>query len=218
MYWRRTGYGFHYRKSIKGKFSIQLSLPNQLSILRIILAPVFLFFFMSNESDMMLIGFGVYLLASLTDWYDGWHARRFGQVTRWGIFLDPFADKVLTSFAFVLFYMKAIMPLWMVLAIVVRDIFITVLRSYHEAKGFTMKTSLLAKAKTFFQMTYIFLVLGIMVFSILNIDIDLSNDLVSFLYSDVNYFIMLFITGITLFTGFSYFFEKKKAEDVDGDY
>jgi CDP-diacylglycerol---glycerol-3-phosphate 3-phosphatidyltransferase len=173
---------------------------------------------MSNETDMMLIGFGIYMLASFTDWYDGWHARRFGQVTRWGIFLDPFADKVLTSFAFVLFYMKGIMPLWMVLSIVIRDIFITVLRSYHEAKGFTMKTSVAAKAKTFFQMTYIFLVLGILVFSLLNIDIDLSNDLVSFLYSDLNFIIMLFITAITLFTGITYLFEKRKAEEVNADY
>ncbi|HLT23580.1 MAG TPA: CDP-diacylglycerol--glycerol-3-phosphate 3-phosphatidyltransferase [Ignavibacteria bacterium] len=195
-----------------------MSLPNQLSILRIILAPVFLFFFMSYDKEMMLIGFGVYMLASFTDWYDGWHARRFGQVTRWGIFLDPFADKVLTSFAFVLFYMKGIMPLWMVITIVVRDIFITVLRSYHEARGFTMKTSMIAKAKTFFQMSYIFLVLGILVFSILDIDVDFSNDLITFLYSDLNYIIMMFITGITLYTGVSYFFEKKRTEQIDGDY
>ncbi len=166
----------------------------------------------------MTIGFCVFVIASLTDWYDGWHARRFGQVTRWGIFLDPFADKVLTSFAFVLFYLKGIMPLWMVIVIVTRDIFITVLRSYHEAKGFTMKTSIPAKAKTFFQMTYIFFVLAILLFAALQMDVDLSNDLVTFLYSDLNYYIMLFITLLTLYTGISYFFEKKKAEKVDGDY
>jgi CDP-diacylglycerol--glycerol-3-phosphate 3-phosphatidyltransferase len=195
-----------------------LTLPNQLSILRIVLSPVFLYLFISDDSTVKAIGFGIYTLATLTDWYDGWHARKYGLITRWGVFLDPFADKVLTSFAFILFYIDGIMPLWMVIIIVMRDIFITLLRSFHEAKGFTMKTSWIAKVKTVCQMTYIFAVLAILLFDALGIDVKQSGEFISFLYSDTNYYIMLFITGITLYTGVAYLFEKRRAEGISGDY
>jgi CDP-diacylglycerol--glycerol-3-phosphate 3-phosphatidyltransferase len=154
----------------------------------------------------------------LTDWYDGWHARKYGLITRWGVFLDPFADKVLTSFAFILFYIDGIMPLWMVIIIVMRDIFITLLRSFHEAKGFTMKTSWIAKAKTVCQMIYIFAVLAILLYDALGIDAEQSGKFISFLFSDTNYYIMIFITGITLYTGVAYLFEKRRAEGISGDY
>jgi len=164
------------------------------------------------------VGFGIYVLASLTDWYDGWHARKYGLITRWGVFLDPFADKVLTSFAFILFYVYGIMPIWMVMIIVMRDIFITLLRSFQEAKGFTMKTSWVAKLKTVVQMVYIFAVLAMLLYDALGIDASLSAKFISFLYSDTNYYIMIFITAITLYTGIAYFFEKKAEEGISGDY
>ena len=194
-----------------------MTLPNQLSILRIILSPVFLYLFLSENTTVKTIGFAIYVIASLTDWYDGWHARKYGQITRWGVFLDPFADKVLTSFAFVLFYLYGIVPIWMVIIIVMRDIFITLLRSYHEANGVTMKTSWVAKAKTFFQMVYIFAVLSILMYDAVGGDREFANQLISLLYSDTNYYIMFFITAITLYTGIAYFFEIYRAERIDGN-
>ncbi len=185
-----------------------MSFPNQLSLLRIILAPVFLYLFLSENPLYKKISLVVFFIAVLTDWYDGWHARRYGQVSKVGIFLDPLADKFLTSIAFIGFYILGIMPLWMVLIIVVRDIVITILRSYQEANGKTMKTSYIAKTKTFIQMTYIFLIV-ILVCS-LSFDIDgiLKSSINDFLYSGLNYIFMLSVTLITLYTGVSYFFEK----------
>lgn len=185
-----------------------MSFPNQLSLLRIILAPVFLFLFLSENPLYKKISLVVFFIAVLTDWYDGWHARRYGQVSKVGIFLDPLADKFLTSIAFIGFYILGIMPLWMVLIIVVRDIVITILRSYQEANGKTMKTSYIAKTKTFIQMTYIFLIV-ILVCS-LSFDINgiLKSSINDFLYSGLNYIFMLSVTLITLYTGVSYFFEK----------
>lgn len=185
-----------------------MSFPNQLSLLRIILAPVFLYLFLSENPLYKKISLVVFFIAVLTDWYDGWHARRYGQVSKVGIFLDPLADKFLTSIAFIGFYILGIMPLWMVLIIVVRDIVITILRSYQEANGKTMKTSYIAKTKTFIQMTYIFLIV-ILVCS-LSFDINgiLKSSINDFLYSGLNYIFMLSVTLITLYTGVSYFFEK----------
>lgn len=100
------------------------------------------------------------------------------------------------------------MPLWMVVVIVVRDMVITFLRSYQEYNGKTMKTSFIAKTKTFIQMTYIFLIVILLCLLTFNIK-EKYKDLISgFLNSDINYFLMLIITLLTLYTGVTYFFEK----------
>ena len=186
-----------------------MTFPNQLSLLRIILAPVFLFMYLSDSVLIKQLSLFVFFIAVLTDWYDGWHARKFKSVTKIGVFLDPLADKVLTSFAFLLFFLEGVMPLWMMLVIVVRDIVMTLLRSYHEFKGKTMKTSYIAKVKTFIQMTYIFLILFLMITITFNVDGSLKTSISSFLFSEVNYYMMLLVTLITFYTGVSYFFEKK---------
>ena len=135
------------------------NVPNILSVIRILLSPVFLIMFLSSDVTLQRLSLVVFFAAVLTDWYDGWHARKYESITNFGIFIDPLADKVLTSFAFYLFYLLGFMPLWMLIIIALRDIVVTLIRSYDEYKGITLKTSLIAKAKTFFQMSYIFLIL-----------------------------------------------------------
>lgn len=186
-----------------------MSFPNQLSLLRIILAPLFLYLFLSDNPFYKKLSLVVFLIAVMTDWYDGWHARRYGSISKTGIFLDPLADKVLTSVAFIGLYVLGIMPLWMVLIIVVRDLSITLLRSYQELKGKTMKTSFVAKTKTFIQMTYIFLIV-ILVCSVSFdfADANFKNSVSEFLHSGLNYYLMLLVTLLTLYTGVIYFFEK----------
>lgn len=186
-----------------------MTLPNQLSVLRIILAPLFLYFFLSDNLLLKKISVGVYLIATITDWYDGWHARKFGVVTKTGIFLDPLADKILTSCAFIGFYMIGMMPLWMVVLIVFRDIVITVMRSYSEMNGKTLPTSYIAKVKTFVQMTYIFAILLLVFWSLSTNDLSTRVDIGVFLLSPYNYYAMLVVTLLTVFTGITYFFEKK---------
>jgi len=82
-----------------------MTFPNQLSILRIILAPVFLFMYLSNNILIKQLSLLVFFIAVLTDWYDGWHARKFKSVTKMGVYLDPLADKVLTSFVISTFFL-----------------------------------------------------------------------------------------------------------------
>ena len=180
-------------------------------MLRIILAPVFLYLFLSENHFYKKISLIVFFIAVTTDWYDGWHARRYGQVSKAGIFLDPLADKILTSIAFIGFYKLGIMPLWMVILIVIRDIVITLLRSIQEAKGKTLRTSFIAKTKTFIQMTYIFLIVILVCLLSFKIPENIKNQISEFLYSDLNFYLMLFVTLITIYTGISYFFEKEKT-------
>jgi len=186
-----------------------VTLPNQLSILRIILSPLFLYLFLSSDLLLKKISVGVYLIATITDWYDGWHARKFGVVTKTGIFLDPLADKILTSCAFIGFFLIGMMPLWMVVLIVLRDIVITVMRSYSEMNGRTLPTSYIAKVKTFVQMTYIFAILLLFFWSISTNDLSTRVDIGVFLLSPYNFYAMLIVTLLTVYTGITYFFEKK---------
>ena len=167
--------------------------------------------FLSEDLTYKKISVAIYLIATITDWYDGWHARKFGVVTKTGIFLDPLADKILTSCAFIGFYVIGFMPMWMVLIIVIRDIVITVMRSYSEANGVTLPTSFIAKIKTFVQMTYIFIILLLLLWKDIASDMGTKVSIENFLISPYNYFLMSFISFITLYTGITYFFEKKKA-------
>ena len=134
-------------------------LPNQLTILRIILTPFFLVFLLSPEPLYKQISLGIYIIAALTDWYDGWLARKFNYITSWGKFWDPLADKILTSAAFIGFAILEIVPLWMVIIIILRDFIVTGLRAYADYKNISFPTSYYAKWKTFIQMAFLYYLL-----------------------------------------------------------
>ncbi len=122
-----------------------MTLPNQLTVLRIILSPVFLFFFLSDIIWMKQVSVAIYIVAALSDWYDGWLARKFNYITSWGKFWDPLADKILTSTAFIGFAVVDLIPWWMVIIIVGRDVIITLLRVFADMKIYAFYYKLLCK-------------------------------------------------------------------------
>ncbi len=133
-----------------------MNLPTQLTLLRVLLTPVFLLLFFHESLSFKLISFVVFIIASLTDWYDGYFAKKLGKVSQFGKFFDPLADKILVSSAFIAFYYQGYVKLWMVVVIVVRDFLITALRSYALFTTRPVVTSGLARAKTFLQMVSVF--------------------------------------------------------------
>jgi len=186
--------------------------PNQLTFLRILLTPVFLVFLLSSNSILRQWSLAVFTFAAFTDWYDGWLARRWGYVTRWGAFLDPLADKVLTSAALLAYSYLGLISSWMVWIIVIRDAMITILRSYAEYKGKPVDTSKLAKTKTFAQYVLIYYML---IFFVAQNTPSLEEDLGGFITMFMNHsFIfsaMVIITGITLWTGIVYIIDNWKT-------
>lgn len=136
-----------------------LTVANILTVLRIFLAPVFMVSMLMDTPNSIALAVAVFVIAALTDWLDGASARAWDQVTEQGTYLDPLADKVLTTTAFATFYLQGIMPLWMVLLMVGRDFAITSLRSVAEGKGVQLVTSWHAKVKTFLQMFVIIYIL-----------------------------------------------------------
>jgi len=197
-----------------------VNLPNTLSLLRVVLAPVFLYLFLSENDTTVFISFIVYSFAALTDWYDGWYARKYGYKTKWGQFIDPLADKILTSAAFIGFYLMKqknplffgdteFIPIWLlVIIIILRDITLTIARSIQELRGREFRTSMISKTKTFVQMTFIFLVIGLMSIGILLRGTDTGYYMLRYLQSGINYYILLIITFLTAASGIAYIFEK----------
>jgi CDP-diacylglycerol--glycerol-3-phosphate 3-phosphatidyltransferase len=182
-----------------------MTLPNQLTIIRIILSPIFLFFFLSDVILMKQISVAIYIVAALSDWYDGWLARKFNYITSWGKFWDPLADKILTSVAFIGFAIVDLIPWWMVIVIVGRDVIITLLRVFADMKNYTFTTSYYAKWKTMLQMIFLYYLLLLYVAQF-SPDINLRyGDLISLLLNNkLIYFIALLITIITFHSGVLY--------------
>lgn len=185
-------------------------LPNQLTTLRIILTPIFLFLFISGDPVKMNISLFVYIIAAITDWYDGWLARKFNYITTWGKFMDPLADKVLTSTAFFAFVTIDVLQLWMVLIVVFRDLLITGLRLFAEWQKKSFATSMMAKIKTMIQMIFIFYIL--IVFTLRENTFLSSNfaDVFNLLTnSNLIFYTMFAITIFTFITGVLYLYQNR---------
>ncbi|HGY54470.1 MAG TPA: CDP-diacylglycerol--glycerol-3-phosphate 3-phosphatidyltransferase [Caldithrix abyssi] len=138
---------------------MNFTIPNQLTLIRIALTPLFAFYFLQGKAESTLIATIIFFVASFTDWYDGYIARRFNLITRWGQFMDPLADKILISTVLVCFAIQDLVFWWMILVIVIRDAIVTFLRSFALSIGKPIITSVLAKWKTFLQMFATFAIL-----------------------------------------------------------
>jgi CDP-diacylglycerol--glycerol-3-phosphate 3-phosphatidyltransferase len=137
-----------------------MNTPNKLTLIRIILSPVFMFFFLIDSYYMRLIGLALFLIASLTDLIDGYLARKYGVITGFGKFMDPLADKILVSSALISFVsLRYCSPLPVTL-IIGREFFITGLRLLAAYRGVIIPPTWWAKVKTFLQMSVVGVVLA----------------------------------------------------------
>ena len=143
-----------------------MNLPNTLTLVRIFLVPLLVVVLLTQFAGREifgvakeLIGAAIFGIASITDWLDGYLARRRRQVTWLGQVLDPIADKLLTSAAFISLVQLGLAPAWMVTLIIGREFAITGLRSLAYTKGITIPASPLGKIKMASQVTAILLLI-----------------------------------------------------------
>jgi len=183
-------------------------LPNQLTVLRIILTPVFYLLFRTGDPLFVQISMGVYIVAAFTDWYDGWLARKYNYITEWGKFLDPLADKILNSAAFFAFVYLDMLPLWMVIIIVIRDFLITGLRGVADYQNVSFITRKSAKFKTLLQMVFINYLIFVYAFSLIEY-FYLGNEQIFEMLMDKSmiYYCMSFVTAVTTYTGIEYIYK-----------
>lgn len=130
-------------------------LPNQLTVLRIILTPFVMFFVLGSGNYFNEVALVIYVIAALTDWYDGWLAKKFNYFTNWGKVWDPIADKILTAGTMISLVILGIFNIYPVIIIILRDVFMTGFRSYAEHIRKPFPTSRYAKVKTFIEMVYL---------------------------------------------------------------
>lgn len=185
-------------------------IPNILTVFRVLITPVCLYFILSTGLYYSLYAMILFLIASVTDAVDGWYARKYDVTTEFGKFLDPLADKILVMAMFVAFGVKGLAPWWMIFIVLLRDIMVTLLRSVMIRRGQSMHTSKFAKAKTGIQMFMIYFILTFL--AIENIQVfDTFYSFLNKLLIDhyLLWVLMLLTSMITLYSGILYLFENK---------
>lgn len=187
-----------------------MNIPNKITVSRILLIPVFMIFMLIDFGwgDMTLfgatmpishfIGALIFIFASLTDWVDGFYARKYNLVTTFGKFLDPLADKLLVSAALIILVELGFAPSWIVIIIISREFAVTGLRLVLAGGGEVVAAGNLGKIKTTAQILAISsLLLYDTIFTLIGLPFGL---------------IMLYIALIfTVWSGWDYFYANRKA-------
>ncbi len=135
------------------------NLPNILTSIRILLVPILVVVLLTKFDGREFVGLALFLLAALTDFLDGWIARRWGLITPLGKLLDPAADKILTSAAFISLVELGRAPAWIVVTIIAREFAISTLRSFAAAEQVIIPASWSGKVKTTVQVVAISLLI-----------------------------------------------------------
>lgn len=142
-----------------------MSLPNCLTLTRIILAFACMYFVMRNTLASVVIAFFIFLLASLTDFFDGFFARRNQRISDLGKILDPLADKVLIIGVFLSFLQLGIISAWMVAVIMIREFLITGIRFLALSKGVVLEAKSVGKHKMVSQILAIIFIFLVIIFN-----------------------------------------------------
>ena len=185
-------------------------IPNFLTSTRILLVPVFLYCLFADFSHGKLLALIVFVAAAITDAYDGKIARKYDIESKFGVFFDPLADKLLVLSAFYGFMFLPVLSttvkLWMIILISFRDILVTLMRTLMQYKGVTMITSKAGKLKTFLQITTINFILIYLILK--SYKVDIPPDILQ--YNSL-YFLMVITTLITFYTGVHYVYHNYKT-------
>ena len=179
------------------------SIPNLLTILRLILIPFFLYFAIFSRSDSSIIWAAlIFIAASITDYLDGLLARKFDAVSNFGKIMDPLADKVLVLTALVALALKFdIIPNWLVYFILFREVMVSLFREYFANKKIFIAANFWGKVKTFMQM------IGIIFALIYKSGINISHfEVYESTYELLFLIYFLIVALITWISGMQYFF------------
>lgn len=179
-----------------------MNLANKLTVLRMMLVPVFLICAMLNTVTGNIIALVIFIIASATDKLDGYIARSRNQITNFGKFMDPLADKLLVTCALIILVEKNIIPAWVVVVIIAREFVVSGLRTLAASQGVVIAASNWGKLKTVIQMVAIIMGLLFLVYSPAWL-----NTLTQ---------ISIYLAGvITIFSGVDYFVKGKDVININ---
>ncbi|MGL5694817.1 MAG: CDP-diacylglycerol--glycerol-3-phosphate 3-phosphatidyltransferase [Peptostreptococcaceae bacterium] len=173
-----------------------MNLPNKLTLFRIFLIPVFIILMMLNIPNKYLIACIIFIVASITDAMDGYIARKYNLVTDFGKFMDPLADKLLVISALTCMIEASLVPAWMVIIIVSRELTVSILRAIAAAEGKVIAASGGGKLKTITQMLSVIVLL-------------LGANFNNALLLNIGFVCILVATLLTLYSGWEYLYKNK---------
>jgi CDP-diacylglycerol--glycerol-3-phosphate 3-phosphatidyltransferase len=172
------------------------NLPNTITLLRISVVPFLFILLLSPGEFWSLILAILFIIASITDFFDGYIARKYQMITTMGKFLDPIADKIMVNTAMILMIPIGRIPAWIVAITIIRDLMVDVIRSIASSEGICIQASTLGKQKT---LTQIIAVTALIIhYSIFGINahavgmVILYIALVLTIFSGIDYFIKLY--------------------------
>ena len=170
-----------------------MNLPNSLTLARIILIPVFLVVASMKFNYADYTAAGIFLIAALTDGFDGYFARKRNEEARLGKFLDPVADKILVTAALICLVEMGRLASWIAIVIISREIAVTGLRAFAAIEGLVIASNRLGKTKTFTQIVaVIILFLGDYPFGLVHLPfgaVAVTTALIFTVWSGLDYFI-----------------------------
>lgn len=178
-----------------------MNLPNKLSLLRICLIPVMVVLVTIGGTPYVQIGAVIFMIASITDYFDGKIARKQNLITDFGRFVDPLADKLLVLSALILLCAAGQIPAWVVIIILCRELAIDGLRMIAVRNGTVIAAGKLGKLKTASQMLYILLLMFFQLSAWSNI---------------LTILLTLWVAGITIASGVDYFLHYGKELVKEG--
>lgn len=179
-----------------------MNLANKITLIRVLLVPVFMFVLYSDINYSSYIAGAIFVIASLTDTLDGYIARSRNLVTNFGKFVDPLADKILVSAAFISLVELGKIPGWVVVVIISREFIITGFRILAASEGVTIAASPIAKIKTITQLVAIVTLL----FN------NFPFDKIGFPFDMIMLYISLFFTVLS---GIDYLYKNRHTLKLD---
>lgn len=188
-----------------------MNIANRLTVLRIVLTFVFMFFLFCPGLLAKALALLIFIFAALSDLLDGMIAKRNNMVTDFGKLMDPIADKILVLSAFIAFVQMQLVEAWMVLIIISREILITSLRLFALNKGKVLSATRAGKHKTLSQMLSIFLILGFVVLKEAMLDYFTWNPNWEKFFRQGIYGFMFFTVVLTLYSGLSYLWQNRNV-------
>lgn len=194
-----------------------MNLANKLTILRILLIPFFLIFItIKGVTYGKLIAIAIFIVASITDKLDGYIARSRNQVTRFGKFMDPLADKLLVTAALISLVEYRIIPNWVATIIIAREFAVTGLRTVAAAEGIVIAASKWGKAKTVTQI--IAIVLALVNLNYNHVSLGIIRRFINYPHKFLNVttdIAMGLAVIITIISGVDYFVKNKEVMRTD---
>lgn len=193
-------------------------IPNRLTIFRMIIIIIFIPIVLMDKMITSYIALFLFIIAGITDWLDGYIARKYNIISYWGKIMDPLADKIMVMSALICFVQLNIVPAWMVIIIIAREFLISGIRIMAAKDGDIITASTLGKAKTITEIVVIIVILVLL--AIINTleYLSISTDKVSIMEFQVRqvllrlipYWLMFIVAVIALVSGLEYYFKNIK--------